>query len=121
MKVNVFEIKIAGVNHGTFESLVAGEFVVKQLKRIVKKSHVSVEKALSILTDDGLLNKRVSEADTFNDELKALLEKYSLTLGVDVIGDTRGLEYNFVVQDSKSKKSVLCEGVAYIDSNDIQP
>jgi hypothetical protein len=58
----------------------------------------------------------------FKKELKELLTKHDVNLGVDIDGDTHGIdETNFTVTTNKAPwtEYILCEHEAYIDASDL--
>ena len=65
------------------------------------------------------MNKLKLNVSKFCKELKILLKKYNATLGVDINGDTHGIDTNFIVQDSNGKDYILNHYTAYIDHSDL--
>ncbi|MBL4901010.1 MAG: hypothetical protein JKX76_15490 [Colwellia sp.] len=55
----------------------------------------------------------------FTDDLKKLLDKYNVRLGVDIEGDTHGVTENFVVIDSQHNEHILNHYSAYVDASDL--
>lgn len=57
--------------------------------------------------------------EQFTAELKVLLAKYNVEIGVDVHGDTHGLTYDFVVCDTGGWKEYPISNNNYIGAKDI--
>lgn len=57
--------------------------------------------------------------DDFNRDLKALLNKYKVRIGVDIDGDTHGITENFVVIDSAGNESIINHYSAFVDASDL--
>lgn len=61
------------------------------------------------------------DTKNFCKELKTLLEKYNVKLGVDIDGDTYGININgFVVVDGKGKQEFLADYTAYLSAYDLR-
>jgi len=48
-----------------------------------------------------------------------VLNKYNVIIGVNIIGDTHGIESNFIVIDKKDKSHTLNRYSSYLYSTDL--
>jgi len=55
----------------------------------------------------------------FKQDLKELLIKHNVSIGVDIKGDTHGISENFIVIDSNNKETIINHYSAYIDASDL--
>jgi len=56
----------------------------------------------------------------FKRELRELLNKHQVSIGVDVEGDTHGISTNFVVLDNDGKTHILNHYSSYLDPHDLK-
>jgi len=61
------------------------------------------------------------DIDNFKKELRQLLIKYGVTIGVDIDGDTHGINTNFIVANSNRNETyILNYYSSYLDSYDLK-
>ena len=59
------------------------------------------------------------DMNDFCRDLRALLSKYRVDIGVDVIGDTHGVTTHFVVTDSHNNSHILNHYSSYLSASDL--